>query len=167
MQETHLRTSDVSNIKSAWISHCFHSKFGVKARGAAILVHKNTALNQNQWSSDPNGRYVIVSGILQTIPVVLACIYGPNWDNDTCFAHFFSVLPNLDSHHIVIGGDFNLVQNTILDRSSSNSPHCPTLPDFSSQVKSSHLYLYSAFNIQIVSKQLHNIKMGNSVNNVK
>lgn len=94
-QETHLRTLDVSRIKSAWISHCFHSKFGVKARGAAILVHKNVAFEPESVVSDSNGRYVIVSGILQTIPVVLACIYGPNWDNDTFFAHFFSVLPNL------------------------------------------------------------------------
>lgn len=31
---------------------------------------------------------------------------------------FFPVLPNLDSHHIIIGGDFNLVQNRLLDRSS-------------------------------------------------
>lgn len=43
--------------------------------------------------SDSNGRYVIVSRILQTVPVVLACIYGPNWDNDTFFVNFFSRTP--------------------------------------------------------------------------
>lgn len=43
LQETPLHNSDVSRIKSAWISHCFHSKFGVHERVAAILVHKNIA----------------------------------------------------------------------------------------------------------------------------
>ncbi len=37
----------------------------------------------------------------------------------------------------------------------------------SSQVKSSHLYLYSAFNNTNCNKALHNIKIGKFVNNVK
>ncbi len=36
-----------------------------------------------------------------------------------------------------------------------------------SQVKSSHLYLYSAFNNTNCNKALHNIKIGKFVNNVK
>ncbi len=35
------------------------------------------------------------------------------------------------------------------------------------QVKSSHLYLYSAFNNTNCNKALHNIKIGKFVNNVK
>ncbi len=37
----------------------------------------------------------------------------------------------------------------------------------SCQVKSSHLYLYSAFNNTNCNKALHNIKIGKFVNNVK
>ncbi len=37
----------------------------------------------------------------------------------------------------------------------------------SGQVKSSHLYLYSAFNNTNCNKALHNIKIGKFVNNVK
>ncbi len=39
--------------------------------------------------------------------------------------------------------------------------------DPGSQVKSSHLYLYSAFNNTNCNKALHNIKIGKFVNNVK
>ncbi len=42
--------------------------------------------------------------------------------------------------------------------------HCDMLH---SQVKSSHLYLYSAFNNTNCNKALHNIKIGKFVNNVK
>ncbi len=38
---------------------------------------------------------------------------------------------------------------------------------FLCQVKSSHLYLYSAFNNTNCNKALHNIKIGKFVNNVK
>ena len=34
--------------------------------------------------------------------------------------NFFSSLPKVDNHYLIIGGDFNLVQNPSLDRSSSN-----------------------------------------------
>ncbi len=40
-------------------------------------------------------------------------------------------------------------------------------PQANSQVKSSHLYLYSAFNNTNCNKALHNIKIGKFVNNVK
>lgn len=34
------------------------------------------------------------------------------------FTRLFAKIPNADSHHIIIGGDFNLVQDVTLDRSS-------------------------------------------------
>lgn len=36
----------------------------------------------------------------------------------TRFLRLFVKIPNTDNHHIIIGGDFNLVQDVILDRSS-------------------------------------------------
>ena len=77
---------------------------------------------QTETIIDPNGRYghfVMVSGKLRNIPVILASIYAPNWDNDEFFVKFFSSLPKVDEHHIIIRGDFNLVQDVSMDRSSS------------------------------------------------
>jgi len=67
---------------------------------------------------DTDGRYVIVSSTLQNIPVVLVSVYAPTWDDDQFFLRLFAKIPNADSHRIIIGGDFNLVQDVTLDRSA-------------------------------------------------
>ncbi len=101
------------------MSHVFHSKFSAKARGAAIIISINIQFEPIQVIEDVNGRYVMVSGLLQNLPVVLVSIYAPNWDDKQFFINLFAKIPNSDTHHILIGGDFNLVQDTSLERSSS------------------------------------------------
>lgn len=50
----------------------------------------------------------------------MACVYAPMWDDDNFITSFFSSLPKVDDHYLIIGGDFNLIQNPSLDRSSTN-----------------------------------------------
>lgn len=119
LQETHLKTSDIQRIKKPWMSHVFHSKFSARARGVAIIITKNILFEPTHIIEDVNGRYVIVSGLLQNLSVILISIYAPNWDDEKFFINLFAKIPNSDNHHILMGGDFNLVQDTILDRSSS------------------------------------------------
>lgn len=69
--------------------------------------------------SDANGRYTIVVGKLFNTPIIIANIYGPNWDNAQFFTNFFSTLPDLNSYKLILGGDFNCVLNAQLDRSSA------------------------------------------------
>lgn len=68
--------------------------------------------------ADPAGRFIIVSGKLQGVPVALASVYGPNWDDSAFITKFFTSFPNIANYHIIVGGDFNLVQDPTLDRSS-------------------------------------------------
>ncbi len=53
------------------------------------------------------------------------------------------------------------------DSASTKCLYCASLYRRLCQVKSSHLYLYSAFNNTNCNKALHNIKIGKFVNNVK
>lgn len=89
LQETHLRTSDTPRLKRAWMGHLFHSKFSQKARGADIIIHKRVMFEPTETIIDTNGRFVIVLGKLHNIPVILASIYAPNWDNEDFFVFFF------------------------------------------------------------------------------
>ncbi len=68
--------------------------------------------------ADPLGRYVIVVGQLYSLPVILANIYATNWDNPVFFSNLFSRLPNMTSHHLILGGDTNCILSPVLDRSS-------------------------------------------------
>lgn len=119
LQETHIRNSEISRIRRAWMGHLFHSGFTERVRGAAIVIHRDVAFEPSITICDPNGRFVIVSGKLQNSPGALASVYAPTWDDDRFVSKFFSSLPNCANHLIIIGGDFNLIQDTTLDRSST------------------------------------------------
>lgn len=119
LQETHIRNSDNSRLMRGWAGQQFHSAFQAKARGVSILINLNTAFQHHKVLPDPNGRYIIVIGHLYNMPVVLANVYAPNIDDAEFFESFFSSLPDLSSHSLILGGDFNCWLDPFLDRSST------------------------------------------------
>lgn len=52
LQEMHLVTSDHMKLKKSWVGQLYHSKFNTKARGTAILIHKNVQFTLNESISD-------------------------------------------------------------------------------------------------------------------
>lgn len=121
LQETHLRVSDHVRLRRPWIGQVFHSNFNSKSRGTAIVIHKRIKFVPQNVISDPDGRYVIVSGILYQTPVILVSVYAPNFDNPAFMTSLFSHLPNLDTHRLILGGDLNCTINPSLDRSQPKS----------------------------------------------
>lgn len=118
LQETHLRLEDHNRLRRNWISQIFHSKFTSRSRGVAILVAKSTQFSPSNVISDPNGRFLIVSGSLFQKPVVLVNVYAPNWD-DVHFANkILSLIPNLNTHQLIFSGDLNCAIDPLLDRSN-------------------------------------------------
>jgi len=117
LQETHLRTVDHTRLRKPWVGQVFHSNFNSKSRGTAILIHKRIKFVPDHVYSDTGGRYIIVSGILYQTPVLLVSVYAPNWDSPDFMTTLFSHLPSLDTHHLLLGGDFNCVVDPSLDRS--------------------------------------------------
>ena len=87
----------------------YHSKCNCKSRGVAILVHNRVQFVENEVILDKNGRFVTIKGKLFGIPVVLANVFVPNWDDVTFFECFFSHLPALESKKWLLRGDFNLI----------------------------------------------------------
>lgn len=81
LQETHLRVQDQVLLRKAWVAQVYHSNFSSRARGAAIINHKKVIFTASKITLDNQGRFVIVSGNLFHTPVVLVCIYAPNWDD--------------------------------------------------------------------------------------
>ena len=125
IQEIHLRNREVTQLKRVQVSHVFHSRFNNRDRGTAIVIRKNVMFEPGQTVSDPDGRFVEVPGKLQNTAVIWASIYSPNWDDCSFVSKFVPSLPNIENHDIIVGGDFNLIQDPILDR-SSNKPYSLT-----------------------------------------
>lgn len=98
LQETHLQNSDHRKLNRPWISQVFHSKFNLKTRGTAILIKKNVQFTPTNIILGPDGRHVLISGILYQKLVVLVSVYAPNWDDHNFMKSLLSSIPNLDSH---------------------------------------------------------------------
>lgn len=81
LTETHLLDKDHFRLKRGGFSQIFHSKCNAECCGAAILAHREVQFVQTNTIKDKNGRFIIVQGHLFSLPVVLACVYAPNWDN--------------------------------------------------------------------------------------
>lgn len=121
LQETHLKDQDHKRLQTKWIGQVFHSNFPVKNRGAAIIIKKTIPFIATKVISDSRGRYVIVTGKIFHHPITLASVYAPNTDDENFINSFFAALPNMNSHQLIIGGDFNLVLDPIIDRSSQKT----------------------------------------------
>ncbi len=103
LQETYKRHSEPRRLRCSWISQVFQSSFSSRARGEATLVRKSVPFKHMSMISDPNGRYVIVSGLLSSIHVTLLDVYGPHFDDPTFFRKVFNLLPTTLNSHLIIG----------------------------------------------------------------
>lgn len=68
--------------------------------------------------TDRGGRFVVVTDSLYNVSLILANIYAPNWDDVSFIKSFLTNLPNLSTHKLILGGDFNCVLHPTMDRSS-------------------------------------------------
>ncbi len=71
---------------------------------------------------DPNGRFIILTGHINSLPVTGVNIYEPNTDDPAFFHKVFDLIPDDDMSHTLIGGDFNCYLDSDLDRVSAVSP---------------------------------------------
>lgn len=78
------------------------------------------------------GRMHIIYAEIQSHPIFLARIYAPNVADPQFFAELEGGMQHVGDCNVIIGGDFNLVMDSTLDRSHpvpSRSSECLGLAD--------------------------------------
>lgn len=120
LQETHIGANEQRRLRANWISQVFQAPFTRKARGVAILFRKNFPFRLDSVIADPYGRYLMISGHINSFPITMLNIYAPNTDNPDFFRNAFYMIP-ASSPNVIIGGDFNCYLDPILDRLSTKS----------------------------------------------
>ncbi len=91
LQETHLQIADQVRLRKPWVGQIFHSHFNSKTRGATIVIQKKVQFNASKYVSDPQGCFVIVTGYLFLIPVVLVCVYDPKLGRFIKSSHIYQI----------------------------------------------------------------------------
>lgn len=121
LQETHIKHTTKGKLKVSWVDQQYEANFTTKARGVAILIRKNVPFIKSSTINDPNGRFLVVTGTLNSVPITLVNLYAPNFDDPDFFQKVFNLIPDISSTNIILGGDFNCVLDPLLDKQFSKS----------------------------------------------
>lgn len=140
LQETHIHPTEQRRLRAQWVSHVYQSTFSSNARGVAILVRRSIPFVFKSMVSDPGGRFILVTGTINSVPLALLNIYAPNFDNPDFFCKVFRLAADQNNHNIIIGGDFNCFLDPQMDRSSATTaPSLKSVPILNNLVKSLNL----------------------------
>ena len=126
LQETHIDNDDVlEGWKIEWGGEIISSHGQSNARGTAILFHPKLNFAILDKTIDSEGRMVCLRVKLQEPDkIVIVCnVYAPNKDEPLFFEHLICAMDSTfqkDHDDIILGGDFNLVINTEMDRNNSD-----------------------------------------------
>ena len=116
LQETHSTDNRKSIWRSQWGGEVLFSHGESNSRGVCILFSNKTAFTLHNAILDKNGRYIVIDITLSSKRITLANVYGPNDDNPDFFMEFFDQIESFPNDHRIIGGDFNFVFNTNIDK---------------------------------------------------
>ena len=117
LQETHSTATGVNNWKDDWGNNrVFFSHGTSNSTGVAILFTDNLDVEITKEYNDDEGRIVVLDVIINNENITLVNIYGPNIDNPEFFDNISFILRDFVCETIVWGGDFNCVQDVLIDK---------------------------------------------------
>ena len=123
LQETH---SEKNHLwESEWGGKGVFADGNTQSRGVAILFSNKISKNICDIVRDINGRYVLCSLKINNCTYCCANIYAPTDDNPEFFRTVNAEIENMDANFVILGGDFNVVQDPKIDRSTEAcyNPH--------------------------------------------
>jgi len=116
LQESHSHKNKEKAWKREWGADIIFAHGESNARGVCILLKENLNYEIINKQKDKWGRILIVDIKINNTRLSLCNLYAPNDDTPEFFDQAFNLLSNLDNEYMIVGGDFNLVFNTNIDK---------------------------------------------------
>uniref|UniRef100_A0A4W5JYT8 Endonuclease/exonuclease/phosphatase domain-containing protein n=1 Tax=Hucho hucho TaxID=62062 RepID=A0A4W5JYT8_9TELE len=116
IQETHLKHSDVYRFQNRYYKCVAHSSATNKMKGVLILFDRKRHFQVEGSDHDDAGRFVFVTTVINHSKMCFASIYCPNVPDSNFLSSISKILLDLSEYQLVVGGDFNQVCNSQLDR---------------------------------------------------
>ena len=115
LQETHSTEAIENSWQSEWGYKTYFSNYSSSSRGVAILLNNTFQFSLIKTIKDSEGRFILLELEVNEQRIIVANLYGPNDDNPTFFKLIQTKLSEFDNKYIILGGDFNVVQDYSLD----------------------------------------------------
>ena len=118
LQETHISKGEALKLQKRWRGRIYATEYSAFARGALIWVRAGVPLEVGKSYIDPEGRHVILEVKLNGKDLILGCIYAPNTGQGQYLTDLSGILSLTGVRPKILGGDFNMVADTDMDRST-------------------------------------------------
>ena len=115
LQESHCTKEQEKTWQNEWGYRAYYSSHTSNSRGVVTLVNNTFKYELHSILSDSEGRYVILDCSISGQRCVIANIYGPNEDEPLFFDMLRTKLEQFENSSFILGGDYNVVQDYILD----------------------------------------------------
>lgn len=124
IQETHFTHHSLPRLTTHLFNQWFHSTSPTsKSKGNTIAIHRNCPFQLLDSKIDPLGRYVFLKGVIAGRKYTFASIYAPNSNQITFIDSALDLLADFKEGFVILGGDFNVSPDPLLDTSSSSHSH--------------------------------------------
>lgn len=111
LQETHSTTQVEQIWQQEWGYNAHFSSHTGNSRGVAILIQNTFAYKLVECYTDTEGRFIILRIEINEQHMTLVNVYGPNQDQPIFFENLKLNLERKNDNNLIIGGDFNVVQD--------------------------------------------------------
>lgn len=129
LQETHCRPGNGRLWKSQWGHTMFLSELSGSVGGVATLFSKDLDPIVSEVTPSKFNRFLVTSFSLKGEDYTIANLYMPTSDKENhqieVLKELSSVLGDLDTSHIFVGGDCNVALDDDLDRRGYSHSHIP------------------------------------------
>jgi exonuclease III len=130
LQETHTNKRTMGgwdfDLGSKHHSYFSHSKDRTKKGGVCTYIPKRIKKYVIDDIRDEEGRLLIIKLVIHNIKYAIVNVYFPTQDHvkeqELFIEKLATKLDNLEDHILIIGGDFNIALNPILDRWNPKNP---------------------------------------------
>ena len=127
-QETHSTRQNIDKWEKEWAGKSFwHSGKVPESSGVAILIKQNLNIETHTISKDEEGRIISLTLTFENQNFQIINIYGPmkNSEKHTFYKERHKYITQEDN--MILGGDFNMVEDLLLDRQGGNPNATRTL----------------------------------------
>lgn len=109
LQDIHILKNDISAFLTLWRGMGFFSCFTRSSRGVCILFRPSFQFTLLSEERDENGNFIAIGFEYQGSTYTVFNVYGPNEDEPDFYENINGCIGKIDTDHIILCGDFNLV----------------------------------------------------------
>ena len=115
LQETHCTKTKENIWENEWGYKAYYSSYASNSRGVVILFNNTFKYDLHNINTDEEGRWILIDCTIGGTHLSLVNIYAPNEDQPIFFEIIKNKLESFSNNSIILGGDFNVVQDYTKD----------------------------------------------------